>query len=188
MNTTPSHGTGRRPALRNVVVRDDHHSRAGRDAPCHAKRVAAPGWRRLLVPNGQINHPRRGQSLGPVLLEETASGLIGTRTYRVPCRRPTGHPDSVHQAATMHADSASRPQTIDRDDAGLRAAARISCVGLERDVVVGCGCCSPRSAEGGTVMARVRRGDGPVMTAVNLLGIFSPVIFGAVLVGRWLVS
>ena len=35
---------------------------------------------------------------------------------------------------------------------------------------------------------RTRRGDGPLMKAVNLLGIFSPVILGAVLLGRWLAS
>lgn len=37
-------------------------------------------------------------------------------------------------------------------------------------------------------MARARRGDGPLMKAINLLGIFSPLIFGAVLLGRWLAS
>ncbi len=35
---------------------------------------------------------------------------------------------------------------------------------------------------------RMRRGDGPLMKTINLLGIFSPVILGAVLLGRWLAS
>lgn len=37
-------------------------------------------------------------------------------------------------------------------------------------------------------MARVRarRGDSPLMTFINLLGIFAPVIFAAVVLGRWL--
>jgi hypothetical protein len=31
-----------------------------------------------------------------------------------------------------------------------------------------------------------RRGDGPLMNAINLLGIFSPLLLGAVLLGRYL--
>lgn len=34
--------------------------------------------------------------------------------------------------------------------------------------------------------ARQRRGDGPLMNFINLLGIFGPLIFGAVLLGRYL--